>query len=124
MGYMSEREYSHRMKSIQMKNKTIERKMKLREERMKYSWFHSFLIGAKTSNKILALAIVAVTWFTASSLFIQYTTQMEVNGTLTTLWFSFWTVEIVSLAGIKVSKVIKNTDSQDIEQNIDDGSCG
>jgi hypothetical protein len=45
--------------------------------------------------------------FTIACLFIQYKTSVEVSSTLISLWFTFWTVEIVSLAGIKITKVIK-----------------
>jgi hypothetical protein len=36
---------------------------------------------------------------------LQYFAQVEISPTLTTAWFSFWGVEIVSLAAIKTSKV-------------------
>ena len=45
---------------------------------------------------------------------------MEVSSTLITLWYSFWTVEIISLAGIKVSKIFKDYNSMsdvDIDNN-------
>ena len=45
--------------------------------------------------------------FTIACLFVQYKTGSEPSSTLITLWFTFWTVEIVSLAGIKITKVIK-----------------
>ena len=46
---------------------------------------------------------------------IQYNTGVEVSSTLSTLWYGFWTVEITALAGIKVTKVIKDkqTESDD-----------
>ena len=61
-----------------------------------------------TSNKVLTAAVVAIVLFSIACLYIQYHIQVEVSSTLISLWFTFWTVEMVSLAGIKISKVIKN----------------
>lgn len=101
MGFISEEEYNAELQKIKEVNESKERKQKLKAERNKYSR------KVKTSNKVLASSIVAVILFTIACLYIQYTTSMEVSSTLITLWYSFWTVEIVSLAGIKISKVFK-----------------
>ena len=63
--------------------------------------------------------VLSVVLFTIACLYIQYTTLIEISSTLITLWYSFWTVEIVSLAGIKVSKVFKNYKSENFIDNID-----
>jgi hypothetical protein len=64
-----------------------------------------------TSNKVLLSSIAAIVMFTIACLYIQYKTEVEVSSTLITLWYSFWTVEIVALTGIKITKVIKDYDS-------------
>lgn len=109
MFYLSDANFRREMKRVKAINASNERKQKLRQERNKYKPFHIFITSIKTSNKILIAAIIAIIWFTMSSMYIQYSTGMEVSSTLTTLWFTFWTVEIVSLAGIKISKVVKDT---------------
>ena len=103
---MTDEKFQKELKKIQLKNKKIELKNKLKSERNKYRRFN--LSKMNTSNKVLISAIVAVILFTIACLYIQYTTSVEVSSTLITLWYSFWTVEIVSLAGIKVTKVIKD----------------
>lgn len=67
----------------------------------------------KTSNKMLAVAVLAIVLFTAACLYIQYKTEVMINDTLITFWYTFWTAEVVSLAGIKVTKVIRNRNSED-----------
>ena len=90
------------MKKIQLKNKEIELKNKLKAEKNKHK------SKMKTSNKVLIASILAIILFTIACMYIQYTTSIEVSSTLITFWYTFWTAEIVSLAGIKVTKVIKN----------------
>ena len=65
----------------------------------------------KVSNRMLIASVIAIIIFTIACLYIQYRTAVEVSSTLITLWFSFWTVEIVALTGIKVTKIFKDYDS-------------
>lgn len=126
MKYISEKEYNFRMKQIKSQNIAIKRQQALKAEKNKYR--KNIFSNIKTSNKILFIAVIAIIWFTVTSLYIQYKTGIEVSSTLTTLWFSFWTVEIVSLAGIKVSKVFKDYENKngiDVDNcNEDDNVCG
>ena len=57
------------------------------------------------TKKILIAAIIAINLFTTACLVIQYLTQQDVSSTLIEYWFNFWTVEIFSMAGIKISKL-------------------
>lgn len=98
---MTNEKFEKELKKIQSKNKKIELKNKLKKEKDKYK------SKMNTSNKVLLASIIAVLLFTIACLYIQYTTSIEVSSTLITAWYSFWTVELVSLAGIKVSKVFK-----------------
>lgn len=116
---MTDEQFRKELEKIQQENHQIELKNKLKFERNKYRRLK--IPKFKTSNIVLASSIVAVALFTAISLYIQYTTGIEVSSTLTTLWYSFWTVEIVSLAGIKVSKVFKNYNNKNNDINsVDD----
>ena len=99
---MTEEKYEKKLKNIQLKNKEIELKNKLKAEKNKHK------SKMKTSNKVLIASILAIILFTIACMYIQYTTSIEVSSTLITFWYTFWTAEIVSLAGIKVTKVIKN----------------
>ena len=105
---MSKEEFSLQMKKLQNKNKQLELREKLKAERNKFK--QSKKNKMSTRNKVLITAIVAIILFTAACLYIQYH-GVEVNSTLITLWFSFWTVEIFVLAGITVSKIFTKYDN-------------
>lgn len=126
MKYISEKEYNSRMRQIHNQNISIKRMQELKAEKNKYK--KNIFSNIKTSNKILFIAVIAIIWFTITSMYIQYKTGIEISSTLTTLWFSFWTVEIVSLAGIKVSKVFKDYENKnefDVDNcNEDNDTCG
>ena len=61
----------------------------------------------KVSNIMLVVVVTAIVGYVAANFILQYKTGMSMDSTITTAWFSFFTVEIVALTGIKVSKVIK-----------------
>ena len=74
----------------------------------------------KISNIMLVLIVIAIVTYTAATFALQYFTQVEISPTLTTAWFTFWTVEIVALAAIKTSKVKHNQDTTvDVEPEAD-----
>lgn len=115
MFHMSEEEYNSKLKKIKEKNESKKRAYLLKAEKKKIKQFTNPKMS--TSNKVLISAIIAVITFTLACLYIQYTTSIEVSSTLITLWFSFWTVEIVSLAGIKMSKVFKENHTSSFEDD-------
>ena len=124
---MTNEQYQKKLEKIKLKNKEIKLKNKLRAERNKYRRF-SFS-KMKTSNKVLLVSVLAIILFTIACLCIQYKGN-AISDTLVTSWYAFWTIEIVSLAGIKISKVVKNRnvesgkkeeifeDSEDYEQEL------
>lgn len=57
------------------------------------------------SDYIVAAAIAAIVLYTSAAVVLQFCGLTEISATLTTCWFSFWTVEIVALAAIKGGKV-------------------
>ena len=71
------------------------------------------------SDYIVAAAIAAIGLYTASAVVLQFCGLMEISPTLTTCWFSFWTVEIVALAAIKGGKV-KHRDKKTNNENKED----
>jgi hypothetical protein len=57
------------------------------------------------AKSLLPWIIMAVLVYTVASFVLQFVTSVEISPTLTTAYFAFWTVEIISLAGIKTIKV-------------------
>ena len=58
----------------------------------------------KTSTKFVISAVLAVLIYTAASFIVLFRTGMNIDGSLTVAYFSFWTAEIVALASIKNAK--------------------
>ena len=100
-----------------MYDKMFERKLKRIEKRGERQKAKQELIDKyaryypskrrKVSNIMLFVVVTAIVGYVAANFILQYQTGMSMDSTITTAWFSFFTVEIVALTGIKVSKVIK-----------------
>ena len=100
-----------------MYDKMFERKLKRIEKRGERQKAKQELIDKyagyypskrrKVSNIMLFVVVIAIVGYVAANFILQYQTGMSMDSTITTAWFSFFTVEIVALTGIKVSKVIK-----------------
>ena len=73
----------------------------------------------KVSNVMLFVIIVAITVYTVASFWITYMTGAYIDSTLTTCFYAFWTSEIVLLAGIRVSKVIKTPKHNNSESKME-----
>ena len=71
----------------------------------------------KVSNIMLVISCAMIILYTAANFILQYYTSVEVSPTLTDKWFFFWSSEIFLIAGIKISKVLK--DNKD-DNTIDD----
>ena len=69
----------------------------------------------KTSTVMLILICIMIILYAGASFALQYFTSVEISPTLTTAWFSFWGVELVSLAAIKTSKIKHGKDNKEEE---------
>lgn len=70
----------------------------------------------KVSNIMLVLICTMIILYTAADFALQYFTNIEVSPTLTNAWFAFWGTELVALAAIKTTKVIKDQDKAEIAE--------
>ena len=60
---------------------------------------------SKVSNIMLVIIVAAIVGYVVADFWLQFHMGMEISPTITTCWFTFWGAEIVSLAGIKMTKV-------------------
>ena len=108
-----------------MKNKRFQRKLKrlqARGERYKqeydiksaYADYVPERKKRKVSNIMLTIAISTIAAYTAANFWLAYKTGLYMDSTLTTCFYTFWGSELLLLAGIKTSKIIKGSD----------GACG
>lgn len=70
----------------------------------------------KVSNIMLVLICTMIILYTAADFALQYFTNIEVSPTLTNAWFAFWGTELVALAAIKTTKVIKDQNKTEITE--------
>lgn len=70
----------------------------------------------KVSNIMLVLICTMIILYTAADFALQYFAGVEVSPTLTNAWFAFWGTELIALAAIKTTKVIKNQDKSNIDE--------
>lgn len=61
----------------------------------------------RTSTKVVTAAIVAIILFWLSEIYLLMYAQTGFPDKFIESWFFFWSVELVSLAGIKITKVRK-----------------
>ena len=71
----------------------------------------------RKSDYVLVASILAIVLYTVAGIVVQIITGSEISPTLTTAWYSYWTVEIVALAGIKITNVIKGEKDIDVYDN-------
>lgn len=110
-------------------NKKIER-IKRRGEQQKeiyklqqeYNQYYPSKNGMRVSNLVLIVVIIAILLYTAAAFYLQFTTGMEISSTLTALWYTFWTTEVLVLGGIKISKVISDYKKKKIENILEKDS--
>lgn len=55
----------------------------------------------KVSNIMLVIIVAAIVVYTIASFWLQYRTGIPIDATLSTLYYGFWTVELISLTSIK-----------------------
>lgn len=69
------------------------------------------------ADYIIYLSVAAILGYTVAAVALQFSGAMELSPTLTTCWYAFWTVEIVALATIKISKVRSTNGYKKEEEN-------
>ena len=70
----------------------------------------------KVSNVMLVVIVVAILAYTIASFWIQYKTGLTVDSTLSTLYYGFWTVELISLTTIKNHKTRYSANDENIHE--------
>lgn len=103
---LTQNEFDAKVKAMRETNERMKILHEIKQERELYST-NTIKRKVAISNIALLASVISIILYTIVSLIIQASTGIEVSSTLTTLWYSFWTVEITALTGIKITKVIK-----------------
>lgn len=115
---MNDKRFQKKLEKIR---KNGERQKEKAELEAQYAEYYPHRRGAKVSNLMLVIIVLAITVYTIASFVLQFCTSVEISSTLTTCFFAFWSAEIIALAGIRVSKVRKNKDEEDLPDDESEG---
>lgn len=127
---MTDRKFKKKLKKIQKKGEQ-QRKISILENA--YAQYYPDKKKKKVSNIMLVITVIAIVGYVIADFVLQYKVGVEVSPTITTCWFAFWSAEIFTLAGIKISKVKNNYDGisyfsggsmAESDMGSDDGACG
>lgn len=107
---MTEKQFRKKLEKMRLKG---ERNKQIKEIEDAYAEYVPEQKRHRFSSIMVVVIVINIIAYVMASFVVQYHTGVEMSPTVTTCFFSFWTVEIVSLAGIKISKVKRNKDEGD-----------
>lgn len=99
-------------RKLQRMKKRGERYKKEKEIRDNYEEYLPNRKRRKVSNVMLSIIVIAIIAYTVASFWIQYATGVAVDSTLSTLYYGFWTVELISLTTIRNYKTKYKIDEE------------
>ena len=98
---MTDEKFQRKLRKLKKRGERYKKEKEIRDAYIKYLPERK---KRKVSNVMLAIIVVSIISYVIASFWIQYKTGLAVDATVTTCWFSFWTIEIVALTAIKTSK--------------------
>ena len=101
--------HERKLKKIQRQGERYKKEKEVRDAYIEYLPDRK---KRKVSNIMLVIIVAAIIGYVIASFWIQYKTGIAIDPTITTCWFSFWTIEVVALTTIKNNKT-KHGDSCD-----------
>ena len=107
---ISTERFKKKLKKIKRKGERQKIRYELEE---KYAKYYPHKNGKKVSNIMLVIVVFSIIVYTTASFWLAYATGVSIDSTLTTCFYAFWTVEILSLAGIRISKVRKENSNEE-----------
>lgn len=102
---MDDTRFQKKLEKIKEKGERQKAKYELEEQ---YAEYYPHKAGKRVSNVMLVIIVVMIVAYTVANFWLAATSGMFVDSTLTTCFYAFWTIEILSLAGIKISKIRKS----------------
>ena len=106
---MSEKIFQWKLNRIKKRGERYKREKELRDA---YAEYVPDRKKRKVSNVMLVVVIAAIAIYTIASFWVQYRTGVPVDATLTTCFYASFGSELLLLAGIKTSKIIKGSNNE------------
>ena len=107
---MNTEKFKRKLRKIRRKGEMYKKEKEVRDAYVEY-WPDRK--KRKVSNIMLIIIVCAIIAYTVASFWVQYKTGVSIDPTLSTLYYGFWTVELISLTTIKNSKTKHSNQSND-----------
>lgn len=106
---MNEKRFKRKLKKMRIKG---EQNRRIKEVEDAYAEYVPEKKKRRFSSIMIVVIVINIVAYTLASLIVQMHTGVEMSPTVTTCWYSFWTIEIIALTGIKISKVKRDKDDE------------
>lgn len=106
---MNEKRFKRKLKKMRIKG---EQNRRIKEVEDAYAEYIPEKKRRRFSSIMIIVIVINIVAYTLASLIVQMHTGVEMSPTVTTCWYSFWTIEIIALTGIKISKVKRDKDDE------------
>jgi len=106
---MNEKRFRRKLKKMRIKG---EQNRRIKEVEDAYAEYVPEKKKRRFSSIMIVIIVINIVAYTLASLIVQMHTGVEMSPTVTTCWYSFWTIEIIALTGIKISKVKRDKDDE------------
>ena len=110
---MNNKRHKRKLRMIKLRGERYKKEQEIRDA---YAEYWPDRKKRKVSNIMLVVIIAAILSYTIASFWLQYKTGIPVDSTLTTLYYTFWGTELVSLTTIRNHKT-KYGSKDDCENN-------
>ena len=120
---MTDKQYQRKLNKIKKQGERYKQEKELRDI---YAEYMPEKKERKVSNVMLVVIVTAIVGYTVASFWLTYVTGVSIDSTLTTCFYAFMSSEVVAMAGIKCSKVFKNSNRNDYSEKsqvVDETSC-
>lgn len=102
---MTDKRFQRKLNRIKKRG---ERNKQLYELKETYAPYLPERKKRKVSNIMIVVIVVAIVSYTVACFWLQYRTGLSVDSTLTTLFYGFWTTELIAITTIKNYKTKHN----------------
>lgn len=106
---MNEKKFRRKLKKMRIEG---ERNKQIKELEDAYAEYVPEKKKRRFSSIMIVIIVINIVAYTLASFIVQMHTGVEMSPTVTTCWYSFWTIEIIALTGIKISKVRRDRDDE------------
>ena len=102
---MNTERFKRKLRKIRRQGEMYKKEKEVRDA---YAEYWTDRKKRKVSNIMLVVIIFAILAYTVAAFWVQYKTGVPMDSTLSTLYYGFWTVELISLTTIKNNKTKHN----------------